>query len=203
MVSREKKILELLTELNGQTDRQLTNGIYGIGTHPSSINAECNHLAQIGKITRKKVAGVFKNYLKESMVQISEEPVISKPSYLPLSEDHLKVVLQELLLLQGWNVNVAWGKLRGIDIDANRGNERWIIEVKGSGSLQPMRVNYFIGILGELLQRMDDPNAKYSIALPDMKQYRGLWQRLPRLAKDRTNISILFVKEDGTIEEES
>jgi len=46
MVSREKKILELLTELNGQTDRQLTNGIYGIGTHPSSINAECNHLAQ-------------------------------------------------------------------------------------------------------------------------------------------------------------
>jgi hypothetical protein len=64
-----------------------------------------------------------------------------------------------------------------------------------------MRVNYFLAILGETLQRMSDSNAKYSIALPDMKQYRGLWERLPKLAKERTGISILFVKEDGIIEE--
>jgi hypothetical protein len=48
-------------------------------------------------------------------------------------------------------------------------------EAKGCGSLQPMHVNYFIAILGELLQRINDPGARYSIALPDMKQYRGLW----------------------------
>jgi len=29
-----------------------------------------------------------------------------------------------------------------------------------------MRVNYFLGVLGETLQRMDDAQAKYSIALP-------------------------------------
>jgi hypothetical protein len=82
-------------------------------------------------------------------------------------------------------------------------DQRWIIEAKGCGSLNPMRVNYFLSILGELLQRMDDPDAHYSIALPDMKQFRGLWQRLPQLAKARTTISALFVDSHGTVEEVS
>jgi hypothetical protein len=60
-----------------------------------------------------------------------------------------------------------------------------------------MRINYFLSILGELLQRMDDPEAEYSIALPDMKQFRGLWQRLPKLAKSRTKISALFISQSG------
>ncbi len=64
-----------------------------------------------------------------------------------------------------------------------------------------MRVNYFLSILGELLQRMDDPDARYSIALPDMQQFRRLWQRLPQLAKARTTISALFVSPSGKVEE--
>ena len=75
-----------------------------------------------------------------------------------------------------------------------------IIEVKGSGSLNPMRVNYFLCILGELLQRMDDPTARYSIALPDLKQFRNLWLRLPDLAKQRSTIDAIFVSEDGMID---
>ena len=93
------------------------------------------------------------------------------------------------------------GSYRGIDIEATKGPSRWIIEVKGCGSLQAMRVNYFVGMLGELLQRMNDPNARYSIALPDMKQFRGLWERLPDLAKSRTTISALFVDASGHIDE--
>jgi len=62
-----------------------------------------------------------------------------------------------------------------------------------------MRVNYFLSILGEILQRMDDPEAKYSIALPDIKQFRLLWERFPSLAKKRTGISILFVDSNGKI----
>ena len=58
-----------------------------------------------------------------------------------------------------------------------------------------------MAILGELLQRMTEPSAKYSIALPDVGQFRGLWQRLPRLAKDRAQISCLFVRDDGTVSE--
>ena len=62
-----------------------------------------------------------------------------------------------------------------------------------------MRVNYFLSALGETLQRMDDRNAKYSIALPDLQQFRSLWDRLPDLAKSRTEITALFVDEKGNV----
>ena len=58
-----------------------------------------------------------------------------------------------------------------------------------------MRVNYFLSMLGETLQRMDDPDASYSIAVPDLPQFRGLWARLPALAKSRTQISAIFAGE--------
>jgi hypothetical protein len=64
-----------------------------------------------------------------------------------------------------------------------------------------MRVNYFLGVLGETLQRMDDPKAAYSIALPDLKQFRNLWTRLPLLAKQRSEITALFVRGDGQVEQ--
>ena len=114
---------------------------------------------------------------------------------------NFRLLLNNYLISNGWNTQVAWGKSQGIDIDAFKGKERWIIEVKGCGTRSAMRVNYFLAILGETLQRMSDPNAKYSIALPDMQQYRNLWERLPRLAKERTGISVIFVNEDKGIEE--
>lgn len=96
-------------------------------------------------------------------------------------------------------MQVAWGHSQGIDIEAYQGTKRWVIEVKGGGSLHPMRVNYFQGALGELLQRMDKPDASYSIAFPDMEQFRRLWERLPALAKNRTEISALFVDKNGNV----
>jgi hypothetical protein len=118
-----------------------------------------------------------------------------------ISEDVAKRSLQTWLEKAGWTVALAWGHTRGIDIDARRAGQRWVIEVKGEGSRQQMRVNYFLGMLGELLQRMNDPSAAYSIALPDLPQFRGLWDRLPRLAKERTGISALFVTSAGDVEE--
>jgi hypothetical protein len=100
-----------------------------------------------------------------------------------LSEDDIKRQLQVWLEAMGWQAQVIWGHGRGIDIEARRSGQRWVIEVKGSGSLNRMRVNYFLTILGELLQRMTDPSTRYSIALPDMKQFRGLWQRLAGTAR--------------------
>ncbi|BCJ87282.1 hypothetical protein [Effusibacillus dendaii] len=117
------------------------------------------------------------------------------------SEDNIKQFLKEFLHSNGWETQIAWGKTPGIDINAIRGTERWIIEVKGLGTSNPMNVNYFLGVLAETLQRMDDPTAKYSIALPDVKQFRNLWSRLPLLAKKRTGITALFIDEQGTIDE--
>jgi hypothetical protein len=62
-------------------------------------------------------------------------------------------------------------------------------------------VNSFLAILGELLQRMNDENARYSIALPDLHQFRALWDKLPPVAKKRTAITALFVNESGSVVE--
>ena len=67
-----------------------------------------------------------------------------------LSEDEVKRGVKAWLEAAGWQVSVVWGRGRGIDIHATKGNERWVIEAKGCGSLNPMRVNYFVSMLGEL-----------------------------------------------------
>lgn len=118
-----------------------------------------------------------------------------------LAEDDVKRHLQAWLQADGWSVDVVWGHGRGIDADARREDDRWIIEVKGQGTRAAMRVNFFLAALGELLQRMNDPLARYSIAVPDTPQYRGLWQRLPTVAKDRCRITALFVTGSGQVEE--
>lgn len=99
-----------------------------------------------------------------------------------------------------WNFKLDYNDF-GKVTDARKDGKRWLIEVKGPGSRQPMRVNYFLGILGEALQRMNDPNARYLIALPDMDQYRRLWNRLPQLAKERATIDLLLINSDGNIHE--
>ena len=121
----------------------------------------------------------------------------------PLSEDAIKTALESWLLADKWSVKTAMGKTHGIDVEANKPGARWIIEVKGPGSRDPMRVNYFISILGETLQRMNDAEARYSICFPKLQQYERLWSRLPDLAKKRTGISMILVSDDGTVEERS
>jgi hypothetical protein len=91
-----------------------------------------------------------------------------------LQEESVKEILNKWLQSKGWKTELARGHQHGIDINATTDDKRWVIEVKGCGSRNAMRVNYFLAILGEILQRMDDPNARYSIALPNIQQFRKL-----------------------------
>ena len=116
-----------------------------------------------------------------------------------LQEDDVKKILADYLTKCGWQCQIAWGHAKGSDIVATKDGDKWIIEVKGPASRQPMRVNYFISILGETLQRMDDEKARYSIAFPDLDQYRRLWDKLPALAKQRTTIDLILIDESGEI----
>jgi len=116
-----------------------------------------------------------------------------------MSEDQVKTALKTMLERDGWSVQVAWGRARGIDIVALRGTERWVIECKGTGSIPPMQNNYFVGVIGELMQRMSDERAKHSIAFPDVPKFRRLWSELPAIVKDRLKLSALLVSEDGTV----
>ena len=200
-----EQIVELLRESPGLSDREITNSLRSLSDPQQPINIAARNLASREIIVRKKRNdGIIGNY--PSGKPIPKKATSSGASIAgenQLSEDKAKEILKAWLESDGWSTEIAWGRTRGIDVEAKRGAKRWIIEVKGIGSLSAMRVNYFIGMLGETLQRMDDKEAKYSIAMPDIQQFRNLWNRLPGLAKRRTTISALFVSGDGSIDEVS
>ena len=114
-----------------------------------------------------------------------------------ITEDAVKAAVRDHLEAQGYTVQVAWGGTRGIDIDARRGGERLVLEAKAEVTNPPQQVNYFLNALGELVQRMDDPEARYGLALPDHRQYRGLVGRLPAHARERLGLVVLFVRREG------
>lgn len=118
-----------------------------------------------------------------------------------ITEDQVKAALKDHLEADGWTVTVAWGRERRTDIDARREGQRVVIEAKGEAPAGPQQVNYFLGALGELVQRMDDSTATYGVALPDHRQYRGLVDRLPSLARERLGPRAWFVDGDGTVTE--
>ena len=193
----------MLKDEPGLSDREITDILIGPGAPQQSVNQTCRSLEGKGIIERKNRSdGRIGNYLlvsdiHEGVYRATSGNNIQKED--PLSEDSLKKILEKWLIDQGWDTHIAWGRTQGIDIEAFRGNVRWVIEVKGRGSRNAMRVNYFLAVLGETLQRMNDPNARYSIALPDLDQFRSLWERLPSLAKKRTGISAIFVNEHGDV----
>jgi hypothetical protein len=116
----------------------------------------------------------------------------------PLTEDEVKQGVKEFLEAKGFHVTIAWGRDRGIDIEAVSASDILLLEAKGSAQNPPQQVNYFLGALGELLQRMTEPNAAYGLALPDNAQYRGLVSRLPLLVWERLRFTVLFVSKTPT-----
>lgn len=202
MSNFKERILELLGDHDGLSDREIADQLLGKGAGQQPVNQSCRELEGKGFILRSKKDGRIKNILiRDRSAEIIESPKGENISECDsfLSEETIKRHLENWLNQNGWSVQVAWGQSQGIDICATRDRKRWVIEVKGQGSRQPMRVNYFLAILGEILQRLDDPEADYSIALPDMPQFIKLWEHLPLLAKQRTGISILFVDPRGRI----
>lgn len=119
------------------------------------------------------------------------------PAIVPgerLTEDEIKAAVKQHLEEQGWTVRFAWGGQHGVDIEANRDGQRLLLEAKGEAPAGPQQVNYFLGAIGELVQRMSDADARYGLALPDHRQYRGLVERLPAVARERLRLVVYFVE---------
>lgn len=111
-------------------------------------------------------------------------------------EDWVKKRLASHFEESGWKVQVRYGKAHGPDLVASKDGKRWIIEVKGLGRYSAMTKNYFLSVLGEILQRMQDPSAYYGLAFPDHPRYRRLWAELPSMVKDKLSLSAFFVGEN-------
>ena len=214
-MKKEDQIIKLLQSTDLLSTREITDKLYGKNKHQSIVFGKLQSMELNKTVTKDTSVYPYRwslvNDISNQPVDAHFKPELSQ-AVLPklpeefdsngLHEDSIKVILEAWLKGIGWDTKIAWGRERGVDIFATQGTQKWIIEVKGCGSLNAMRVNYFLAILGETLQRMDDTDAKYSIALPTLQQFRNLWNRLPRLAKERTQISAVFVSENGKVFED-
>lgn len=175
----------------------------GVG-HRQAVNQAARRLEAQGRLRRfTGPEGKIVNALPNSPVPTPEpSPLRVVPAGgdgSRITEDEVKEAVRAHLTDLGFEVVVAWGRIRGIDIDARHPDgRRLVIEAKAEvGKNGPQQVNYFLGMLGELVQRMDDAQASYGIALPDNRQYRGLVDRLPALAKERLRLAAFWVSRQG------
>ena len=202
MANQRDRVLEFVTQFPGRNDDEISSTLKIMPRQ--TVNQICRKLCQEQLLRRE--LGTQGKLVNFAMANSSHTHTIISPTPSPvkvvpnaMSEDQVKAALVGMLEPNGWSVQVAWGRQRGIDIEARRGNERWVIECKGTGSLAPMQNNYFVGVVGELMQRMSDESAKHSIAFPDIPKFRRLWSELPAMVKERLQLSVLFVSNDGKI----
>lgn len=116
-----------------------------------------------------------------------------------MSEDEVKRAMNTYLSARDYAVEVKWGRAQGIDIAATGPRGTLVIEAKGAVPRPAQQVNYFLGALGELVQRMQSADITYGLALPDRPQYRGLVGRLPALAWQRLGLVVYFVSANGEV----
>jgi hypothetical protein len=121
--------------------------------------------------------------------------------YRILSDRRMKLFLEQFLLSQGWRLEVPMNLTNGNDIEARRDNRKWNIEIKGVNIQAVEPTDSFLSGLGKILMKMDIPENKYSVAIPDTGPFYRLWKRLPLLVKERTGITALFVNPCGQVRE--
>lgn len=200
-VSNRERVLDFIAAFPGRDDDEIAGALKI--TPRQAVNQICRRLCLEGIVRRERgPRGKLVNHCTGDQPKIAQRTADPpKPTSMGLGEDQVKTALKAHLERNGWSVEVAWGRARGVDVVALRGTERWIIECKGAGSIPPMQNNYFVGVIGELMQRMSDERAKHSIAFPDVPKFRRLWSELPLMVKERLKLSALMVAEDGGVVE--
>ena len=134
------------------------------------------------------------------MKMLSEKNLEYDPE--ELSDRRMGQILRDHIDSLGWHIEYFTNSKNRIDIAARMVHWRWIIEVRGMNYQISEPLTSFLSVLGDILQRMDDPQARHSIALPDTIPFRRLWKRLPPLVKQKTGITALFVNPAGFVRED-
>ncbi len=118
-----------------------------------------------------------------------------------MAEDEVKAAMKSTLEGRGYEVHVRWGKKSGSDILAVIGGTRLVIEAKGEGTSRQMLGNYYLNVLGEILQRMSETGTEYGIALPAHSSYIELVLKLPKQVRTALHLDFYFVRPTGTTHE--
>jgi len=74
--------------------------------------------------------------------------------------------------------------------------QRWVVEAKGETS--DTGLDFRTG-LGQLIQGMGDPEARYALAMPDTPKFAGQRQRVPEWVREALSLHWILVSEDGEL----
>ncbi len=100
-------------------------------------------------------------------------------------------------LIKSWLSEHGWEYIENKDyIEAHNGKNRWLINVQGikRGRKQTLPVK-----LSEVIKKMDDSSAHYSIAFNDSISYRRQWNEIPSSVKEKLNMSVILADKKGNI----
>jgi len=135
METLKEQVLALVRAVPGLTDREIADRLVGPAAGQQSVNQAARALASAGQIHRPdRRDGKLGNYPDSEAAQHIETPIPTGPDQgttSVLSEDDVKRKLQSWLEEAGWRVQVAWGRERGTDIEAQRG--RAAMDNRGEG----------------------------------------------------------------------
>jgi hypothetical protein len=133
-------------------------------------------------------------------------------------EGNVQAAVVRVLAADGWDIHrvaETASKERGIDVEARKGGQRLVIEVKGypgttysagpsKGLPKPTtpptqaRVWFSGGIVSALVMKGDDPSARVVAAFPDKPTYRNLGSRIIG-PLGSAGVELWLVHEDGSI----
>ena len=219
MATIRERILDYLKEHpEGASDADLTGALRL--KYRAQANQCCRLLAEERKISRRRVAGVLRNfYLDPEGEQVTEPPSAQEPPMVlqPVPErpwyweGNVQAAAIRYLRGRGYTI-VSYADTarhqRGKDICAAGPTGSLWVTVKGypqgTERTHPSTQAgiWFEGALFDVVDwRGEDESAEIALALPDFPRYRRLAKRVRWLQRP-ARFSFIWVRQDGTVEQE-
>ena len=110
--------------------------------------------------------------------------------------EDLRRILAAWLNERGWQTTEFPNK-----IQAEKDGITWIIEVQGThrGRRQPLPAK-----INSILKDISEDTAssiRYSVAFNDSSVYRKQWSEIPKVVKNKLNVSVILADKSGNIQE--
>jgi hypothetical protein len=201
----------------GMTDAELATML---GKRHQHINQTCRMLESQGLIIRENAYGGIVNKVSSGEQSSFREarPETDTTALEWAWEGNVQSRMATHLAQTGWSIiRVAdtAQRERGVDIIAERGGQRLLVEAKGwpsttyargerAGQPKPTQpalqaTHWFAEGLATLIRRGGEPGTRLALALPDMPRYRTLLGEVG-WALERLDIRVYLVIAEGVVE---
>jgi hypothetical protein len=220
MTVRERVVVLLGKHPQGLDDDEVSERVGW--SRRQRASTVCRALARDGLVTRCAVHGKIRNVLTAPVTALPPAAILASPSP-PVQkpwcwEGNVVGAVVKHLVADGWTIqsvaDTATGQA-GADIEARRGTELLIVEVKGypsktyeRGAKQgqpkptnpPTQARHWIAeaLLTALLRQADGRATRVALAFPEFRVYRTILKRIAH-ACAKLELEILIVRESGEV----